>query len=56
MAEFSLLDGPIAALAEAVEEGNAGLINEEELSRLAVEIPDLRTRLGIGWATSLMAM
>jgi hypothetical protein len=48
VAEFALLDAPIAALAQAVDEGEAGLINEEDLSRLAVEIPDLRMRLGIG--------
>lgn len=48
MAEFALLDGPIAALAEDVEKGEAGRINEDELARLAVDIPDLRMRLGIG--------
>ena len=48
VAEFALLDGPIAALAEDVDKGEAGAINEDELARLAVEIPDLRMRLGIG--------
>ena len=48
VAEFALLDGPIAALAEDVDKGEAGRINEDELARLAVEIPDLRMRLGIG--------
>lgn len=50
VAEFALLDGPIAALAEDVEKGEAGRINEDDLARLAVEIPDLRMRLGIGCA------
>ncbi len=48
VAEFALLDGPISAFAEVVEKGEAGRINEDELARLAVEIPDLRMRLGIG--------
>ncbi len=48
VAEFALLDGPIATLAEDVDKGEAGRINEDELARLAVEIPDLRMRLGIG--------
>ena len=48
MAEFALLDGPVSAFAEVVEKGEAGRINGDELARLAVEIPDLRMRLGIG--------
>lgn len=48
VAEFALLDTPIGAMAAAVEGGNALLVDEADLRRLAVEIPDLRTRLGIG--------
>ncbi len=48
MAEFALLDTPIAAMAAAVEAGDVLLVEEADLRRLAVEIPDLRTRLGIG--------
>ncbi|KAK9908964.1 hypothetical protein WJX75_005261 [Coccomyxa subellipsoidea] len=48
VAEFALLDTPIAAMGSAVEAGNALAVDEADLRRLAVEIPDLRTRLGIG--------
>ncbi len=48
MAEFALLDTPIGAMAAAVEAGDVLLVDEADLRRLAVEIPDLRTRLGIG--------
>ncbi|CAL8462025.1 g1556 [Coccomyxa elongata] len=48
VAEFALLDTPIGAMAAAVEAGDVLLVDEANLRRLAVEIPDLRTRLGIG--------
>ncbi len=51
VAEFALLDGPISAFAEVVEKGEAGRINEEELARLAVEIPDLAHAPG-HWVSS----
>ena len=47
VAEFAPLDGDLATMADAVARGEAGLINEDELDRLATEIPDMRTRLGI---------
>ncbi|BDA41254.1 probable mitochondrial proton/calcium exchanger protein at C-terminar half [Coccomyxa sp. Obi] len=48
VAEFALLDTPITAMAAAVDAGDVLLVDEADLRRLAVEIPDLRTRLGIG--------
>jgi hypothetical protein len=45
--EFADFDASLAVLADAVARGEAGLLNEDELDRLAVEIPDMRTRLGI---------
>ncbi len=47
MAEFAPLDGELAAMSDVVVRGDAGLLNEDELDRLATEIPDMRTRLGI---------
>jgi hypothetical protein len=48
IAEFGLLDRQQTALLEAVAEGRAALMDDDDLDRLAVDIPDLRTRLGIG--------
>ncbi|EIE25017.1 hypothetical protein COCSUDRAFT_40379 [Coccomyxa subellipsoidea C-169] len=48
VAEFALLDTPIAGMGAAVEAGNALAVDEADLRRLAADIPDLRTRLGIG--------
>jgi len=50
IAEFGLLDRQQSALLEAVAEGRAALMDDDDLDRLAVDIPDLRTRLGIGYA------
>ena len=47
MAEFAPMDMELAAMSDAVSRSEAGLINEDELDRLATEIPDMRTRLGI---------
>ena len=49
IAEFGLLDGQLSSLVELVEEGHPALIPEEQLSRLATDVPDLRARLGIGY-------
>lgn len=48
IAEFGLLDGELASLLEAVREGHAARLDDDNLARLAVDIPDLRNRLGIG--------
>ena len=53
IAEFALLDAPVAALAAAVERGEAARIDGAELARLASDIPDLRSRLGIRCAQLL---
>ena len=47
IAEFALLDAPIAAMAAAVDAGEAARIPGAELARLAADVPDLRSRLGI---------
>ncbi len=47
VAEFAPLDAELAAMSDAVARGEASLLNEDELDRLAVEIPEMRTRLGI---------
>lgn len=47
-AEFRLLDEQLAAMAAAVEASEALFIDDNELARLATDIPDLRVRLGIG--------
>lgn len=49
IAEFGLLDKQLAALQEAIDEGQARLLDEDQLDGLALDIPDLRARLGIGW-------
>ena len=56
MAEFALLDTPIAGMGAAVEAGNALAVDEADLRRLAADIPDLRTRLGIGSAPLLIPL
>lgn len=56
MVEFADFDASLAVLADAVARGEAGLLNEDELDRLAVEIPDMRTRLGIRCARASMAL
>ncbi len=48
MAEFELLDGQLASLCVAVDSQQAILINEDDLEAVATEIPDMRSRLGIG--------
>jgi hypothetical protein len=53
--EFADFDASLAVLADAVARGEAGLLNEDELDRLAVEIPDMRTRLGIRCAPILLS-
>jgi hypothetical protein len=52
IAEFALLDAPVAALAAAVAAGEAARIDGGELARLASDIPDLRSRLGIRCAAA----
>lgn len=47
IAEFALLDAPIAAMAAAVDAGEAARIPGAQLARLAADVPDLRSRLGI---------
>lgn len=54
MVEFADFDASLAVLADAVARGEAGLLNEDELDRLAVEIPDMRTRLGIRCAWKVL--
>lgn len=49
--EFADFDAALAMLADGVARGEAGLLNEDELDRLAMEIPDMRTRLGIRCGT-----
>lgn len=56
IAEFGLLDGELASLLEAVQEGHAARLDDDNLARLAVDIPDLRNRLGIGCETSLFCL
>lgn len=48
IAEFGLLDNELASLMEAVDNGQAVRLDDSDLARLAVDIPDLRNRLGIG--------
>jgi len=52
-AEFALLDEGLAALRVAIDRGQAALIGEQELDHLAMEIPDMRSRLGIRFAAYL---
>ncbi|KAK9821246.1 hypothetical protein WJX74_000565 [Apatococcus lobatus] len=51
VAEFELLDGQLANLCMAVDSQEAILINEDDLESVATEIPDMRSRLGIGDTT-----
>jgi hypothetical protein len=48
VAEYGLLDGQLASIVAVAEKGDAAKIPEDILMDLASEIPDLRTRLGIG--------
>ena len=48
IAEFGLLDRQQAALLDAVAAGRAALLDDDDLARLAIDIPDLCSRLGIG--------
>ena len=48
VAEFELLDSQLANLCMAVDSQEAILINEDDLESVAIEIPDMRSRLGIG--------
>eukprot|EP00850_Spirogloea_muscicola_P011755 SM000074S21665 [mRNA] locus=s74:193247:198143:+ [translate_table: standard] len=47
VAEFGLLDVDLAKLRTALDRSEAILIDDEELEVLAVDIPDLKNRLGI---------
>ncbi|KAK9810635.1 hypothetical protein WJX73_006190 [Symbiochloris irregularis] len=51
VADFGILENQLAEMCDAVDSGNGPLVDEEQLDRLAVEVPDLRDRLGIGEAT-----
>lgn len=51
VAEYGLLDGQLASLVAVAERGNVSKIPEDILMDLASEIPDLRTRLGIGYVS-----
>lgn len=53
IAEFALLDRQQAALLDAVTAGRAALLDDDALANLAIDIPDLRSRLGIGCITNL---
>ena len=54
-AEFALLDTPLAGLADAISRGNVALwAVEDELDRLAADVPDLRLRLGISCVPQLI--
>ena len=48
IAEFGLLDRQQAVLLDVVSAGRAALLDEDDLGRLAIDVPDLRNRLGIG--------
>lgn len=48
IAEFGLLDRQQAALLDAISAGRAALLDDDDLGRLAIDVPDLRSRLGIG--------
>ena len=50
-AEFRQLDAELAAMASEVESGGALYIDDVDLASLATEIPDLRSRLGVGDTT-----
>lgn len=47
MAEFGLLDGELARLRATVDRNEADLIQDDELSVLAEDVPELKSRLGI---------
>ncbi|CAM6086556.1 unnamed protein product [Calypogeia fissa] len=47
VAEFGLYDADLAQLRTAVDRNEAILIQDEELEDLAIDIPDLKNRLGI---------
>lgn len=46
-AEFILLDEQLAVFAETVQNPSSSLAEEEVLEKLAVNIPDLRSRVGV---------
>ena len=48
IAEFGLLDREQAALLDAISAGRAALLDDDDLGHLAIDVPDLRNRLGIG--------
>lgn len=48
VADFGLLDCQLAEMCDAIDSGNPSLIDGDDLARLAVEVPDIRSRLGIG--------
>ena len=50
IAEFGLLESQLGMLLEAIEAGHTALLDDDNLAHLAVDIPDLRSRLGIGCA------
>lgn len=51
VADFGLLDGQLAQMCDAIDQGHPADIDGDDLDRMAVEVPDLRARLGIGEAT-----
>lgn len=50
VADFGLLDGQLAQMCDAIDQGHPSDIDGDDLDRMAVEVPDLRARLGIGSA------
>ena len=51
IAEFGLLESQLGVLLEAIDAGHTALLDDDNLAHLAVDIPDLRSRLGIGYAS-----
>ena len=49
VADFGLLDTRLAAMRDAVDAGEAEFIDADDLSAMAGDVPDLCSRLGIGW-------
>ena len=48
VADFGLLDRQLADMCDAIDTDNISHVDGDDLDRLAVEVPDLRARLGIG--------
>lgn len=47
VAEFAPMHLDLAALVDLVAEGSAAAVDDDALERLAIDIPDMRIRLGI---------